>query len=238
MPYDFSFLLYLGIALSSLVLLAMLTFSFSIKVINFPWQKPLILSIFTTICLLGVAVGVFPSKCLRMIHFRNQDKISKKTEQTSTGMKNKLVGHHPTCKNFSAHILRFKNKTYCSGCTGLVTGATISLIGSFLYFLSDFHTIVTSIFVFWLGFIFVVCGLLQHRIFLWNKGSIHFLLNVIFVLGAFLLIVGVNEITHNFLLETYLLISIIYWIVTRIILSQSEHKKICATCGLKLCHYH
>ena len=91
--------------------------------------------------------------------------------------------------------------------------------------------------IFWLGFIGVACGLLQYNLSNVNRGPVHFFLNVIFVLGAFLLLVGVNEISGSSFLGVYLLTLIVYWIMARITLSQLEHRKICATCNSKLCSF-
>jgi membrane-bound ClpP family serine protease len=148
----------------------------------------------------------------------------------------RFVGHHPTCENFSAHILQFGSKIYCAGCTGLVLGAIISLLGILLYSFHDYNFGGNAALIFWVGFISVVCGLLQYHIPNGNSGLVHFFLNVTFVLGAFLLLVGVNNITSNFILEVYLLALTTYWIIARIIFSQIEHRKICATC-LQSCSY-
>lgn len=204
---------------------------------DFPWRKPLTVSTFATICLLGITAGISPSRCPRTPHFRGRNKNSYKTEQTDSGVTTiSFEGHHPTCGKFSAHVLQLGGKTYCAGCTGLATGAIISLLGSFLY-LGGFNVGELSMLVFWLGFVGVTCGLLQYHIFGVKRGMVHFLLNVVFVLGAFLLLVGVNEINSNFVLDLYLLTLIVYWIITRITLSQLEHKKICVTCGLKSCSF-
>jgi len=220
-----------------LCLLAVLTSNIPIYAVKFPLQRQLTGSIFAAICLLGITAGVSPSRCSRMLHFkRSQNKNSYKTKKTSTGEATiRFEGHHPTCGNFSAHVLKLGSKTYCAGCTGLVMGAIISLLGSFLYFFAGFHVGETGMPVFWLGFVGVACGLLQYNLFNVNRGAVHLFLNVIFVLGAFLLLIGLNQINGNFVLNFYLLILIVYWIITRIMLSQREHKNICATCGLKSC---
>jgi len=229
---------YIGVSLFSLGVLAILTFNLSTSVITFPLQKQLTGSIFITICFIGILVGVFPSRCLKKIHFRSQNKNSRETEHASSQMTTvKFNGHHPTCGNFSAHVLQISGKMYCAGCIGLVIGAIISLFGSLLYFLLEFNAGEIGILIFWLGFTGVFFGILQYNIFNGDRSVVHSIFNVMFVLGAFLLLIGVHEITSNFLLELYLLIIIIYWIMTRIMLSQLEHRKICTICDLKSCSY-
>lgn len=230
---------FIGVSLFGLCILAMLTFSIPVSVMSFPLQKQLTGSIFTVICLLGITAGVSPSGCSRILHFRrSKSNASYKARQTGTGeTRIRLEGHHPTCGKFSAHVFQVGGKNYCAGCTGLVVGAIISVLGSLMYFFAGFQVGEAGIFVFWLGFLGVACGLLQYNLFNLNRGSVHLFLNIIFVLGAFLLLVGVNEITNNFVLEIYLLGLIVYWIITRVMLSKREHEKICATCGLKSCGF-
>lgn len=228
---------FIGVSLFGLCLLAMLTFGIPISVIDFPLQKQLTGSIFMAICLLGITAGVYPSGCSRMLHFRRIKNNSYNT-MTQAGTKETTIrfeGHHPTCGNFSAHVLQLSGKTYCAGCTGLVVGAIISVLGSFMYFFAGLQVGEAGIVVFSLGFLGVACGLLQHNLPNANRGAVHLFLNVVFVLGAFLLLVGVTEITNNFILGLYLLGLIVYWIITRVTLSKREHEKICATCGLKSC---
>jgi len=230
---------FIGISLLGLCLLAALTFNTPKVTASFAWQNQLIGSVFGAICLLGMVAGISPLRCSRMLHFgsnRNKGCFDKKeisVEETTIG----LEGHHPSCGNFSAHVFQAGNQTYCAGCTGLVTGAIISLFGSFSYFFAGFHVGEVSISVFWLGFVWVACGLLQYSLLKVGKNVAHLFLNVILVLGALLLLIGVNEISGNLVLEVYFLTLIVYWILARIMLSGQEHKKICTSCGTKSCRY-
>ena len=205
--------------------------------INFPFKDRLTGLLFMTVCIIGVIAGISPAKCSRIVHSNNENKKAYKKEKTNSRITTiKFKGHHPTCGKFSAHIIKLGNQIYCAGCTGLVTGAIISILGSLLYFFIGFNIGKIGIPLFWLGFIEVTCGLLQHHIIIVNSGVVHFFVNIIFVLGAFHILIGVNEIKSNFILNLFLLALIIYWIITRMLLSQLEHKKICATCDLKLCN--
>jgi hypothetical protein len=198
-----------------------------------PFHKPVIGLIFTAICLFGIMLGVFPSRLSRKTHIRSR----KQYDEAGRGNSRRAyIGHHPVCGNFSSHVLEIGGKPRCAGCTGLVIGAIISLVGSLIYFFLDFRVGDAAILVFGFGVGGVVCGLLQYNIFM-KQNLVHFLVNVVFVFGAFLLLVGVNELTSSPVLEAYLFTLIIYWIITRIMLSQREHEKICAACGLKSCAY-
>ena len=234
---DFLSLSYVSLSLIGLVILAVATYTSPTSTIIFNPQKQLTGSIFTAICLLGIIAGVVPSRCSRTPHFSYRKKANKQEQNDRETMIAWFVGHHPACGNFSAHILRLGSKTYCAGCTGLVLGAIISLIGILSYSFLDFNVGENAVLIFWVGFIAVACGLLQYHILDGNRGAVHFFFNVTFVLGAFLLQVGINEITGNFIVGFYLFTLIIYWIITRIMTSQLEHEKVCSTCSLKSCSY-
>lgn len=190
------------------------------------------------ICLLGIIAGVSPSRCSRTHrHFKrnhyNRHEEKNQTENGETMIR--VEGHHPSCENFSTHILSLGGKLYCTGCTGMVIGAIISLLASFLFLFAGFQIEVAET-IFWLGFSGVAFGLLQLLFNLRNKISRLFL-NIFFVLGAFFLLIGADEISGNFVLELYLLILIVYWIITRTLVSQWKHREVCSSCSLESCQF-
>lgn len=235
--YDLVSLCYVGVSLFGLGILAILTFNIPASLMILPVQKKLTGTIFIIICFLGMMVGVSPARCSRILHPRGRNRNLGKADQvTSRMLAAEFSGHHPKCGNFSTHVLQIRGKEYCAGCTGLVTGAMISLFGSLLYFFLGLSVGEAGMFIFWFGFVGVLCGLVQHHLFNGNRGIVHFFLNVVFVLGAFLLLVGVNEITVSLVHVAYLFALIGYWVTTRMILSQLEHKRVCVACGLKWCN--
>lgn len=149
----------------------------------------------------------------------------------------RFAGHHPACSGFSSHVFRIGGKICCAGCTGLVAGAVSSITGSILYLLAGFNVVSTGAPIFWAGFVGVACGLLPHSLLDLRRASVRLFINFVLVFGAFLLLVGVNEITGNPVVAFFFLALIIYWIYTRIMLSRQEHRRICANCGLKECPY-
>jgi uncharacterized membrane protein YiaA len=68
-----------------------------------------------------------------------------------------------------------------------------------------------------------------------NKASLHFLLNVIFVVGALLLLIGVNEMNGSLSLSIYFLLVILFLINARSTLSRLEHEKNCSICKAEDC---
>jgi len=227
---------YLGVSLLGLGLVSILTYESPVAVVSSPLQRQLTGLIFGAICLLGILAGLSPSRCSRILHFKKPPTKSSGETQQINKEESRLTlrGHHPSCGMFSSHVLRLGRKVYCAGCMGLITGAFAATVGDFLYFFAGLDARGASTLIFWLGFAGVACGLLQYNLVM-DRSNVHFVLNVTFVLGAFFLLVGVNEASGSLVLNLYLLTLIIFWIITRIALSQAEHRKMCSGCNLKPC---
>lgn len=184
--------------------------------------------------------AVLPSKCSRVFHDRhayNNESLGG-AESNPYRLAITSKGHHAECGRFTAHVLQVRGRTYCAGCLGLLTGALIAIATGLLYAANIVVFGSQAGFVLWFGFAMVLLGLLQYAKPLMTRGSIHFFLNVVFVVGAFFLLVGVIEINGGFAVEIYLLVMILFWILTRIILSNREHQRICTLCEHSSCVYH
>jgi len=225
-----------GTSYGGLFLLVLATFMTPVSMTQIPFQKQLVGSFFEIICLLGIVAGVSPSRCLAFLFWRSHRSPLKYPDDA---MRTELAfrGHHPSCTHFSAHILQLGDKTYCAGCAGMVVGAIIALFGSAVYSFAGFQVGENATILFWLGFLGVACGFLQFYLFDLKSRTIRIFLNTSFVLGAFLLLIGIDGKTGNLVLESYLLTLIVYWIVTRITLSKRRHREICAACGSRSCGY-
>ena len=218
----------LGISLAGLLLLVPLTLSYAGA--RIPSQPQLTGGVFILICSVGAIMGIYPSKVLALLG-RRRVKAGGMDGHASTGNR----GHHPPCGRFSTHIISVAGRTLCAGCTGLVLGALISIAGSLVYFFIGLR-LGDSYVIFWFGFALILLGLFQHRIDL-DDPLIHALLNVVFVFGALLLEVGVDDINGSLLVQSYLLAITVYWIMSRIVLSEVDHVSICGRCGHEGCPY-
>ncbi|MFX1300931.1 MAG: hypothetical protein ACFFDE_08300, partial [Promethearchaeota archaeon] len=88
--------------------------------------------------------------------------------------------------------------------------------------------------------VFVTIGLLQHPLYqLLNlhRGILRFIINILFVVGPFLLLASLTHITNSIILAIYLLLLILYWIFTRIVMSRRSHQLICSRCNRPECPY-
>ncbi|MEM2876182.1 MAG: hypothetical protein QXL67_04450, partial [Candidatus Bathyarchaeia archaeon] len=117
-----SSLCYISFSLSSLGFIVALAFSIPTPEISFSWQRQLVGSIFMFICLLGIVVGTSPSRCLKIFSFKREvgNRRVYVSKNNSCRITMSFKGHHPSCSNFSSHLLVIKGKAYCAGCTGLV----------------------------------------------------------------------------------------------------------------------
>lgn len=198
-------------------------------------QKELIDAAFGVICLLGIVAGISPSRCNRLVgHIPTKETAYNDQRTPQEKANHAFRGHHPDCGSFSSHIIQIGGRTYCAGCAGLVIGATIALIGTVFYVLLQSISTQLVTVTFWSGLVGVTLGLLQYTLFT-KRASIHFLLNVVFVIGAFLLLVGVTEMNGSLSVGTYFLLVILFLINVRSTLSRLEHRKKCITCSVEYC---
>jgi hypothetical protein len=192
-------------------------------------QKPIILSLFIVICILGMFAAICPSKCKTLMKFQND---SKKTINDNV----RFEGHHPDCGKFSSHTLNIYGKKYCPGCLGLLIGAFIAILGAMIYIFVGYPLIYGEI-SFWIGFgtVFLVLLLI---IFLNLEKKLKFVSNMALVIGSFLILFGLDSVKGNLIMELYFLILAIFWILTRVMVSQTSHEIICRDCLEKsICIY-
>jgi len=78
---------------------------------------------------------------------------------------------------------------------------------------------------------------LQYAKPLMSVSWVHFILNVLLVVGSFFILIGVIETNGTVLVEMYFLVTTMYWILARIVLSDLEHQRICKMCASSLCGY-
>ncbi|MHA2377448.1 MAG: hypothetical protein ACXAB9_14925, partial [Candidatus Thorarchaeota archaeon] len=190
-------------------------------------------------CMLGAIAGVRPSSCARSTSIENgyPERIDDTRTQNGSTHQLRKRGHHYECDSYTTHVISIKNKVYCAGCTGLTIGAVAAIIGSILYFFTGILLENVAL-VFWLAFAGVAIGLLQHPIYRLlhiKNGFFRVVINSIFVIGAFLLLVSVIQLTSDFAAAVYILFIILFWISTRIIMSKSEHDRICMACDEIAC---
>ena len=181
--------------------------------------------VYLIICALGV-VASFSPNVFSVTHSNRKNS----GDSAASIQMPKIKGHHPDCIHFTGHTLKTHDKWYCAGCTGLGLGGVIAVIISGRYFFLGL-SLMNPMSLFWTGVVFVVVGLGQHYI---DGGNpvVHFLLNVVFVMGATLLVISVDNLRSSIQLETYLIVLTLFWILTRIQVSKTFHSRICEKCSI------
>ncbi|UCB61391.1 MAG: hypothetical protein JSW72_04910 [Candidatus Bathyarchaeota archaeon] len=231
--------LYLMISLFALILVAALVNFAPPRPDAIPWRRSAVGLAFGLVCVLGVLAGVFPSKCAGLLHFQRKKSGESHHESQILSQANVAFrGHHPDCGSFNGHVVSVRQQHLCAGCAGLILGALLSLVGVALHFLINVVLWSNNVLIFWIGFVGVFCGLLQYSLFNWAKSSVHLAVNTYFVVGVFLILVGADGITKSTMVDSYVIILSLLWLYTRILLSQQEHKEICAACHVEKCEFH
>jgi len=209
---------------------------------SFPWRKPAIGSIFGLICVLGILAVFSPKKCSQAFHQEKGETNLRKTHRpkqergelqaASHILKLRLVhGHHPTCENFSSHEFQVGNRTFCTSCMGLLFGALITLAGTIMYFFNEWPIAMEGLLLIGVGTLGVAFGLLRFLLFNVQRRVLRFSLNTFFVLGSFLILIGTDMLIQSLFIDLFLILLSVFWLFTRIRLSQWDHEKICRACG-------
>jgi hypothetical protein len=214
-PYDDSRqqLIYVVLAEISLIVTAFLI-NQDVPELYFPWQSIVSKLVFASICVLGIIAGLSPSWC----------SFSSKSERRGN---DGAAGHHPDCGYFTGHTVRIGQKVFCAGCSGLVLGASLALIG----LVSGGYPFVVPV-GFWFGVLLVGLGLAQHYIDL-GSAWLHLVLNIVFVMGAWLMFEAIQLMNLSFLVSAYFLMVTVFWIFARIRMSQWFHVGVCRGCSTK-----
>jgi len=192
---------------------------------GFFWRKPLIGLTFGLICVFGIFAAVFPGQCAGAFHFRSRIEKHPIEDAPSIALK----GHHPDCGKFSTHVMHIRGCTLCSACAGLSLGALAALVGTAFYFFGGWRVDELSLSAVLIGIVAVVLGFLQLKF----SGAIRLGLNTLFVLGAFLILVGIDALVQSLFVDTFLIMLIAFWLLTRIMLSQWDHSQTCQKCESK-----
>jgi hypothetical protein len=227
-------IIFYSISLLSILILATLALTSQARSVQS--QKETASAAFGAICILGILAGISPSRFNRLFMLIEKKVTSHNEVENTSQEKHEISyrGHHPDCGSFSSHVLQIGSRIYCAGCAGLIVGALIALAGTVFYVFQQTLSPQVVAISFWTGMAGAILGLFQYSLLI-NKASIHFLLNVVFVVGAFLLLVGVTEMNGSLSICVYFLIVILFLINSRSTLSRLEHEKKCAICKVEDC---
>jgi hypothetical protein len=195
---------------------------------NISWRKPLVGSVFSLICITGIIATFFPEKCTQTFHPQRREKEA--IDGTGNFALHRasiaLKGHHPDCGKFSAHTILVDGRLFCAACAGLLLGGIVALIGTGFYFFVDWDLRQVGFWYVLAGQAGVFLGFIQLKF----TGCVRLVVNSLFVFGAFLTLVSTDKLVANLFVDLYLIGLIIFWLWTRIIISQWDHQRICSRC--------
>lgn len=232
----------LMVSFFGLGLIAGVTVSPPVSREDFIWRKPLVGSMLASVCALGILAVFFPNECSRVFNFGHKGTNTwnrfygfRRGSSVSQSDFHSLRGHHPTCGCFSSHVFHIGGRIFCATCSGLFVGALIVLTGIVLYFFGDWQVEHSAFSFVWVGMLGIFLGLLQPLLLTVDRSFFRVFSSSFLATGTFLVLVGVDELANNAFVDVFLVFLSVYWLVTRISLSQWEHEKICSSCSLASC---
>lgn len=206
-------------------------FNPSIPEENFAYRNLTTGTIFGLVCILGILAALFPSSCLVISQFWKNN--GNHRHQLSIHKEN-WRAHHPSCENYSTHILSIGNSRFCATCYGLMVGAIIALIGTSLYFFGGL-SVGNPIIMVLMGTTGVTLGLLQSAFPKFSNSIIRFFASISFVMGTSLMLISIDTATKSISIDLFFIILSILWILTKINFSQRDHRLTCSNCSTKSC---
>jgi hypothetical protein len=210
-----------AVSIVGLALVNVLVLQPNLELSSPPFRHDLVGSLYSIICLLGIAAVFYPEKCMGL--FQKQSPLPQ-TSGASGSVR--ISGHHPDCQNFSGNRIRVNGRELCAACSGLLVGAIIALAGSAMQFFIGLNIVSASVWLLVLGEIWMLLGLFQIKF----AGYAKMIANVIFVVGSFVTLVEADLMGESILVDLYTLGLIVFALWLRILLSEWNNRRICQKC--------
>ena len=191
----------------------------------------LIASTFIAVCLFGAIASVYPKTCGKIFSW----KLIKTTNNLHS-TKSNFKSHHYPCKSFLNHILKVGKNYSCATCTGLLIGAIFGITGTIVYFYGNFQ-INGILFLVAFGIICLSFGLFQSLIPKMEGPLPRLFAGILLVLGSYIMLISLDAAGSSTFISLFFIVISIFWVYTKIHLSQREHRKICLNCSKKLCNF-
>lgn len=223
------------VSLFGLILVVLFAVNPQVSQESFVWRKPLVGSAFAVICILGILAVLFPSSCSGL--FAGGTKQKGLGAQVSHAASSNLRGHHPQCIHYSGHVFTVGGRRFCATCSGLFLGVLLALVGDGASFFRNWHVGQYAALAVAVGVVGVALGLAQSSLPILQMGVMRLFTGAFFVVGAFLVLLGIEELTRSVSLDLFVVALSVLWLVTKISLSQWDHERICSRCTSESCGY-
>lgn len=186
-------------------------------------------------CALGILAVLFPDSCSRFFVSSRHERVSRSKGFHGAG--STLLGHHPQCRGYSGHVFTVGRKVFCATCSGLFLGALLALVGVGVFFFGGWRIALNAVVAVVVGVVGVALGLLQSPLPVLQNNVMRLFTSIFFVVGAFLILLGVEELAQNVSLDFFVVALSVFWLVTRISFSSWDHERICFRCRSESCGF-
>lgn len=225
-PSNVTLLSFVSASILGLISLALFVLFSSASADSFTFRKPLIGLVFSLVCVLGALAVAIPSRCNSILG-AGEAGVSFGSHSVPVGNRS-LKGHHFDCEGYVSHTVELGGRTLCAACSGLFLGAIVAIFGSLAYFFLDAGLGQFGLGFLMIGMALVALGFVQFEF----SGLSRLLINALFVLGASLVLLAADALLMNFFIDLYVISLMLLWILTRILLSQWDHSRICRSCNV------
>ena len=188
---------------------------------EFTGRRIIVGIIYGFICLCGMFAAFFPGPCSRLVGVRRfGDQYLRDLDGRATRILGILLlhGHHPLeDQGTTTHELRFRGKSFCASCFGLLTGASISLVVIVVFLFSDWADGYLARSLYFLGLGGVALGLVPALLNV--SARTRFVLEMIFVTGTCVMLIAMDVATANLTADLFVVSLVLFWLISRILLS-------------------
>jgi hypothetical protein len=189
--------------------------------IEFAGRRIVVGFIYGFICLGGMLAAFFPGPCSRLMGIRRfGEQYLGGLDRRATRIFGILLlhgHHHLEDEKSTTHELRFRGKSFCASCFGLLTGAIMSLMAIVVFLFSDWGDGYLAHFLYFLGLGGVALGLVPAL--LGVGARIRFVLGMVFVTGTCVMLIAMDVATANLTADLLVILLGLFWLISRISLS-------------------
>jgi hypothetical protein len=181
---------------------------------------------FIASCLFGASLALRPGWIRRSSRARGHAYMDEKQGKYTKNM----IGHHPDCSQFRSHVVQFRGRRMCAGCSGLALGSIVAIVLTIVYVALPVTAEVWELqVVLIVGMAFVAMGFADIILSLGISAG-HNQINMYLVIGFHMVVISVHQFTGRVAFSLIAIIIAFLWLDTRIQLSSKRHKDICKAC--------
>lgn len=189
------------------------------------WWKLVVGVSFILSCLMGIALAFRPGM-LRELGMRRGSVRGGGERRGVVAVK----GHHPDCGSFDRHVTLIGERAVCTGCLGLALGSISALVLMLIYILGPWEASYSALMAIMMAGLSLVALSLVETAFT-RRGTVHILMNSLLVIGFFMVVVSVYQLTGSPLYGLVAIVISFLWLETRIQISNWRHVEICGECS-------